>query len=61
VLVYSGLTVVGELCSDDCHVYWLLLLMVLCLPLANWIFLEFVGLGDCLESASFVPLLQVSW
>ena len=62
MLVYSGLTVVGELCSDDCHVYWLLLLMVLCLSFVIWISLVFVDLGDCMESASFVPgLLQVSW
>ena len=62
MLLYSGLAVVGELGSDDAHIYWLLLLMVLCLPFAIWISLVFVGLGDCLESASFVPgLLQVSW
>jgi hypothetical protein len=59
--VYSGLTVVGELGSDDAHVFWLLLLMVLLLPFAIWISLVFVGLGDCLESASFVlGLLQIS-
>ena len=60
--MYSGLAVVGELGSDDAHVFWLLLLMVLCLPFALWISLVFVDLGDCMESASFVPgLLQVSW
>jgi hypothetical protein len=54
--------VVGELCSDDAHVYWLLLLMVLFLHFTICISLVFVHLGDCLESASFVPgLLQVSW
>jgi hypothetical protein len=54
--------VVGELGSDDAHVYWLMLLMVLCLPFTIWIFLEFVVLGDCLESASFFPgLHQVSF
>jgi hypothetical protein len=62
VLVYSGLAVVGELASDDAHIFWLLLLMVLHLCLAIWISLVFVDLGDCMESASFVPgLLQVSW
>ena len=60
--MYSGLAVVGELGSDDAHVFWLLLLMVLHLPFAIWISLVFVDLGDCMESASFVPgLLQVSW
>ena len=60
--MYSGLAVVGELGSDDAHVFWLLLLMVLCLPFTIWISLVFVDLGDCMESASFVPgLLQVSW
>ena len=59
--MYSGLTVVGELSSDDAHVLWLLLLMVLLLPFAIWISLMFVGLSDSMESASFVPgLLQVS-
>ena len=61
MLVYSGLAVLGELCSDDSHIFWLLLLMVLYLPFNIWINLVFVGLGDCMESASFVPgLLQVS-
>ena len=32
VLLYSGLAVVGELGSDDAHMFWLLLLMVLHLP-----------------------------
>ena len=61
MLVYSGLAVVGELGSDDAHVFWLLLLTVLTLPFTIWISLVFVGLCDCLGSASFVPgLLQVS-
>ena len=60
--MYAGLAVVGELGSDDAHVFWLLLFMVLHLPFTIWISLVLVGLGDCLESASFVPvLLQVSW
>ena len=51
-----------ELFSDDAHVFWLLLFMVLHLPFAIWVSLVFVGLGDCLESASFVSLLlQFSW
>ena len=55
MLVYSGLAVVGELGSNDAHVFWHLLLMVLYLPFAIWMSLVFVGLDDCLESASFVP------
>ena len=51
---------VGELGSDDAHVFWLLLLMVLCLSFA--ISLVVLGMDDCLKSASFVPgLPQVSW
>jgi hypothetical protein len=62
VLLYSGLAVVGELGSVHAHVYWLLLLMELCLPFAIWISLVFIGLSDCLQSASFVlGLLYVSW
>ena len=57
MLVYSGLAVVEEPVSDDTHIFWLLLLLVLCLPFAIWISLVFVGLGDCMESASFVPRL----
>jgi hypothetical protein len=30
VFVYSGLAVVKELGSDGAHMYWLLLLMILC-------------------------------
>jgi hypothetical protein len=59
--VYSGLALVAELVYDNAHIFWLLLIMVLCLPFTVWISLVFVGLGDCMESASFVPqLLQVS-
>jgi hypothetical protein len=46
---------VVELGSDDAHVFWFLLLIVLCLPFTIWISLVFVDLGDCIESASFVP------
>jgi hypothetical protein len=42
--------VVGELCPDDAHIFWFLLLMVLCLCFAIWIYLVFVGLGDYMES-----------
>jgi hypothetical protein len=60
--VYSGLAVMEELSSGDAHVFWLLLLRVLPLPFIIWITLVFVDLGDCMESAPFVPvLLQVSW
>ena len=55
MLVYSLLAMVGELVCDDSHVYWLLLLMVLCLLFAIWTSLMIVGLGGCLKSASFVP------
>ena len=60
--MYPGLAVVGVLGSDDAHIFLLLLLIVLCLSFAISISLVFVDLGDCMESASFVPgLLQVSW
>ena len=60
--MYSGLAVVGILGSDDAHVFWLLLLMVLHFPFTIWISVMFVDLGDCMRSASFVlALLQVSW
>ena len=55
MLLYSGLAVVVELGSDDACIFWLLLLMVLCLPFTVWISLLFVDLADCMESASFVP------
>ena len=50
---------VGELGSDNAHIYLHLLFIVLILPFPIWIDLVFVGMGDCLESASFVfGLLQ---
>ena len=59
--MYLGLSVVRELGFDDAHIFWHLLLMVLCLPFAIWISLVLVDLGDYMESASFFPgLLQVS-
>jgi hypothetical protein len=62
MLFYSELAVVEELGSDDNHIHWFLLLIVLYLPFTNWISPVFVGLGDCLESASFFPWwIQVSW
>jgi hypothetical protein len=62
MLVYSWIAVVGKLGSDDDRVFWLMLLMALCLPFTTWISLVFVGLGDCMESSSFVSgLLQLSW
>ena len=61
MLLYSGLDVVGELGSDDAHVFWILLLMVLHLPFTIWISLVFVDLSDYMVSASLVPeLLQIS-
>ena len=47
---------VGELGSDDVHIYWLLMLMVLHLPLTIWLFLAFAVLGD---SAWSLPLLSL--
>ena len=44
--MYSGLAVVGELGSDDAHVYSGLLLMVLHVPLDICLSLMFAGLGD---------------
>ena len=53
---------VGELGFVDAYIFWLLLLMFLCVPFTIWISLVFVDLGNRMESASFVPgLLQVSW
>ena len=61
MLVYSGLVMVGDLGSDDAHILWLLLLMVLHLPFPIWISLVFVCLSDCLESiSSLCELIQVS-
>ena len=42
----SGLALVGELGSDDAQVFWLFLLMDLCLPFTIWVSLMFIGLGD---------------
>lgn len=36
MLVHPELAVVGEVCTNNAKVYWLLLLMDLCLPLAIW-------------------------
>jgi hypothetical protein len=47
--------VMGELGSDAVHVFWFLLLMILHLSFAIWISLVFDGLGNYLESTSFVP------
>jgi hypothetical protein len=60
VLVYSGLAVVGELGSDEAYIFWLLLLMVWCLPFTIWISLVFVDLGGYMESASSVPVSSVA-
>ena len=54
--MYSGLVMVGELGSDDAHIYWFLLLMVLCLPLAIWLSLVFAG-----QSVSVWSLLLGPW
>jgi hypothetical protein len=63
--VYSGFSVVGELGSDDAYTYWLLLLMVLCLPHSIWLSLVFVGLDDFVWSLPLLSLglcfVQVSW
>lgn len=43
--MYSGLAELEELGSDDAHIYWLLLLMVLILPLTIWLSLVFALLN----------------
>ena len=60
MLGYPGLAVVGELGSDDAHVFWILLCMVLCLPFDIWISVVFVDLNDCMESGSFFSLVAFS-
>ena len=49
VLWYLGLTVVGELGSDDAKEPWFLVLMFLLLPLTSWLSLVLAGLAvsDC--------------
>ena len=62
--MYRGLAVVRELGSDDAKVYWLLLLMFLCLPLTTWLYLVLAGLGVSVWSLtpmSLPALLLVSW
>ena len=54
MLMYPGLAVVGELCSDDVHVYWLLLLMIIHLPLAIWLSVVLVDL--CVSVWSLPPV-----
>ena len=53
--MYPGLPGEGELVSND-KVYWLLLLIVLCLPLAIWLSLVFAGLGVSVWS---LPLMSL--
>ena len=47
---------VGELGSDDASKYWVLVVIVLCLTLAIWLSLVFVGLGVSVWS---LPLLSL--
>ena len=47
---------VGELGFHDAYVYWLLLLIVLCLPLTIWFSLVFCYSGD---SVWILPLLSL--
>jgi hypothetical protein len=44
VLGYGVLAVVGELSSDGAILHWILMIMLLCLPLTNWLSLELAGL-----------------
>ena len=44
VVGYSGLAVVEELSSDGAILHWILMIMLLCLPLTNWLSLELAGL-----------------
>lgn len=46
----------GELGCNDAKVHWLLLLMVLCLPLAIWLSLMLGGLGISVWSLPLVSL-----
>ena len=45
MLVYPGLDVVGELGSVHAKLYFILLLMLLCLPFTIWLSLVLTGLG----------------
>ena len=45
VLVYPELAVVGELGSGGAELHWVLLLMILCLPLAICLSLVLTSLG----------------
>ena len=45
MFVYLGLALLGELGSADTKVYWLLLLVQLCLLLAIWLSLVLTVLG----------------
>ena len=56
MLAHSGLAVMEKLGSDDAHVYWPLLLMVLCLLLTIWLYLVFAGQGDSSYSLSLLSL-----
>ena len=56
MLLYSRFAVVGELGSDDASKYWVLVVIVLCLTLAIWLSLVFVGLGVSVWS---LPLLSL--
>jgi hypothetical protein len=47
---------VGELDSDNAHVYWLLMLMVLHFPLTIWSSLVFAGLGVSVWSLLLLSL-----
>jgi hypothetical protein len=54
--VYSGFAVLGVLGSEYAHVYWLLLLMCLCLPLTIWLSSVFAGLDDSVCSLLHLSL-----
>jgi hypothetical protein len=54
MLEYSGLAVVGEMGSVDAHVFGFCYLWS-CTCLLPSGYPLFVGLGDCMESASFIP------
>ena len=57
VLGDARLTVVGDLGSDGAKVYWCLLLIILCLPLAIWLSLV---LTDLDASVCSLPLLSLA-
>jgi hypothetical protein len=53
MLGYPQLSMVRELGSNGAKIYWLLLIMFLCLPLAVWLSLVLAGLGISVWSIDY--------